>query len=127
MRGRVMLARKTTSVIITFIVLLVVSVCVVWYLTSTNRSKPTATVQKITIAQAGDFFLYAPLYVASDAGLFSKNGLEVRLISTGGDEKTWAAVISGDAQFGVADPTFVAISATRGQPGRVIATDFSVS
>lgn len=78
--------------------------------------------KSITIAQFGDFFLYAPLYVAIDAGFFQRHDLDVSLVSTGGDEKTWAAVVSGDASFGVADPTFVAIAASRGQPGKVIAT-----
>jgi len=76
----------------------------------------------ITIAQFGDFFLYAPLYVALDGGYFEAEGLKVTLISTGGDEKTWAAVMSGNAAFGVADPTFVAVSGARGNPGVVVAT-----
>jgi len=75
----------------------------------------------ITIAQFGDFFLYAPLYVAVDEGFFRKHGLDVSIVNTGGDDKTWAAVLSGSAEFGVADPTFVAISATRGQNGIVVA------
>jgi NitT/TauT family transport system substrate-binding protein len=87
------------------------------------RRKPDQPkLKKITIAQAGDFFLYAPLYIAKDAGFFEKKGLDVSLVSTGGDDKTWAAIISGSAQFGVADPTFVAISDKRGQPGRVVAS-----
>src|ERR1035437_1383922 len=76
--------------------------------------------ERVVIAQAGDFFLYAPLYVAIDGGYFSAEGLDVTLTTTGGDEKTWAAVISGNASFGVADPTFVAISEARGVPGRVV-------
>ncbi len=76
--------------------------------------------EKVVIAQAGDFFLYAPLYVAIDGGYFTEEGLDVSLITTGGDEKTWAAVISGNANFGVADPTFVAIADARGVSGRVI-------
>ncbi len=79
-------------------------------------------VRKITIAQFGDFFLYAPLYIAIDAGFFTERNLDVRLISTGGDDKTWAAVMSKDASFGVADPTFVAIADARGQPGSVVAS-----
>lgn len=75
---------------------------------------------KLTIAQAGDFFLYAPLYVAVDGGMFKREGLDVSLVSTGGDDKTWAAVIGGSAKFGVADPTFVVVSGQRGEPGRTI-------
>jgi NitT/TauT family transport system substrate-binding protein len=83
---------------------------------------PTRTdKQKVVIAQAGDFFLYAPLYVAIDGGHFDDQGLDVSIVTTGGDEKTWAAVISGNASFGVADPTFIAISDARGVPGRIIA------
>jgi NitT/TauT family transport system substrate-binding protein len=78
--------------------------------------------QAITIAQAGDFYLYAPLYIGADKGFFKENGLDVSIVSTGGDDKTWAAVISGSAQFGVADPTFIAIASERGQPGKIIAT-----
>lgn len=77
--------------------------------------------EKVVIAQAGDFFLYAPLYVAIDGGYFAEEDLAVSLVTTGGDEKTWAAVISGNASFGVADPTFIAISDARGVPGRVVA------
>ncbi len=82
---------------------------------------PPETPARITIAQAGDFFLYAPLYVAVDAGYLRRQGLEVSIVSTGGDDKTWAAVTSGSAMFGVADPTFVAVSGLRGEPGRAIA------
>lgn len=78
--------------------------------------------QRITIAQAGDFYLYAPLYVAADRGFFSDRGLDVSIVSTGGDEKTWAAVISGSAEFGVADPTFIAIASQRGRAGKIVAT-----
>lgn len=77
--------------------------------------------QKVTIAQFGDLLLYLPLYIAKEEGIFAKHGLDVEIISTGGDDKTFAAVISGSAQFGVADPTFVAIAQERGQKGRVIA------
>jgi NitT/TauT family transport system substrate-binding protein len=85
---------------------------------ATAQTPPT----RITIAQAGDFYLYAPLYVAKDKGFFAKRGLDVSIVSTGGDDKTWAAVISESAQFGIADPTFIAIASQRGQPGKIIAT-----
>lgn len=83
---------------------------------------PPSQLEEITVAQAGDFFLYAPLYVAVDAGLLRKRGISATLVSTGGDDKTWAAVIAGDAAFGVADPTFVAIADARGRGGMVVAS-----
>lgn len=60
--------------------------------------------------------------MALDKGYFAEEGLNVNLISTGGDEKTFTAVASGNAQFGVADPTFVAIAREHGQGGKVVAS-----
>jgi len=77
--------------------------------------------EKITIAQYGHFLLYMPLYVALDKGFFKEQCLDVKIISTGGDEKTFTAISSGNAQFGVSDPTFVAIARQRGQGGKVVA------
>ncbi len=81
----------------------------------------SAVPQEITIAQYGHVFLYLPLYVAKSKGYFQEQGLKVKLVSTGGDEKTFAAVASGSAQFGVADPVFTAIAREQGKGGKVIA------
>lgn len=75
----------------------------------------------VTFAQFGHVFLYMPLYVAKDRGFFKQQGLEVKLVSTGGDEKTFTAVSTGNAQFGVSDPTFAAIARERGRGGKVVA------
>lgn len=111
------MTKKTLAILVAIAALLLVVVIVLKY----KRPTPP-TQQSITIAQAGDFYLYAPLYIAADKGFFANNGLLVTIVSTGGDEKTWAAVISGSAQFGVADPTFIAIANQRGQPGKIVAT-----
>ncbi len=91
-----------------------------------RRTQPAIPVDnskvKIKVAQFGDVFLYLPLYIAKDMGFFEKQGLDVEIVSTGGDDKTYAAVISGDAQFGIADPTFVAIASSKGQGGQVVAS-----
>jgi NitT/TauT family transport system substrate-binding protein len=77
--------------------------------------------QSITICQWGQALIYLPLYIAQHEGLFDKQGLKINLISGGADDLTWAAVTSGNAQFGVADPVMVAIQAEQGGvPGRVI-------
>ena len=90
--------------------------------TSTNNNNGGQQAAKIKVAQFGDVFLYMPLYIAKDKGFFQQQGLDVDIINTGGDDKTFAAVISGDAQFGIADPTFVAIARSKGQSGQVIAS-----
>ncbi|MCA1579167.1 MAG: ABC transporter substrate-binding protein [Acidobacteria bacterium] len=105
--------------VLALVVLLVLGVVII-YKKYSRTNGPTT--QRVVIAQAGDFFLYAPLYVALDAGFFKEEGLDVSIVTTGGDDKTWAAVISNSAQFGVADPTFVVASSERGQPGKVVAS-----
>jgi NitT/TauT family transport system substrate-binding protein len=99
-------------------VLILVGISVIAYLATLKRS--TARQKRVVIAQVGDFFLYAPIYVALDAGYFRDQGLDVEIVSTGGDDKTWAAVLGGSAMFGVGDPTFVAVSSERGQGGAVV-------
>jgi NitT/TauT family transport system substrate-binding protein len=84
------------------------------------RKEGTA-LRPITIAQFGHVFIYLPLYVAKQKGFFREQGLDVQFLDTGGDDKTFAALIGGSASFGVADPTFAAISAEHGQAGRVVA------
>lgn len=102
--------------------ILLLSIYGLWSRRTISHPGDPDTTRKITIAQFGDFFLYAPLYVAVEGHLFSDEGIDVTIVNTGGDDKTWAAVIGGSAQFGVADPTFVAVSAARGQNGIVIAS-----
>lgn len=80
----------------------------------------TDSPRSVTVAQFGDLLLYLPLYIAKEEGLFAKRGLDVRIISTSGDDKTYAAVASGQASFGIADPTFAAIANSQGHRARVI-------
>lgn len=82
----------------------------------------TQKLTKITIAEYGEFPLYVSLYVADAKGFFRKQGLDVTIVPAGGDEKVFAALLAGDAQFGVSDPIFVAISGEKGQPGKVVAS-----
>ena len=94
------------------------------YLFNSNRapiqSGETGPLQNITVSQAFDVFLYAPLYVAEKKGYFREEGLNVSIVTAGGDEKAFASLISGDAQFAVGDPTFVAIAGEKGQRGVVV-------
>jgi len=90
--------------------------------TSVNAPDGAKTVKDITICQYGDLLIYLPLYIAADQGYFEQQGLRVKFINGGGDDKTFAAVASGAAQFGVSDPTFTAIAREKGQPAVVVGT-----
>ncbi|MBI1326436.1 MAG: hypothetical protein GC136_02220 [Alphaproteobacteria bacterium] len=82
-----------------------------------------ADLEKVTIAQFGKekFLLYLPLYVAMEEKIFEKNGIEVNLKFAGNDDQIFASVISGNADFGMGDPIFTAISKDKGGPGKVVA------
>ncbi|MPM60167.1 hypothetical protein SDC9_107015 [bioreactor metagenome] len=82
----------------------------------------TQSLEKVQVAQFGEVFIYMPVYLAESKGFFKEEGLEISLTSTGGDDKTFAALISGSATFGIADPTFAAIATEKGQGGKVIAS-----
>jgi NitT/TauT family transport system substrate-binding protein len=102
-------------------VTVVILASVIFY-TTTARAQNAAP-EKITVAQFGNarILLYLPLYVAMEEGLFAKRGLDVSLKYAGGPDQVFAAVMSDDAQFGVADPAFTAISHEKGGPGKVVA------
>ena len=73
-----------------------------------------------TVNEAFEHLLYIGLYVAKDAGFFEKQGLDVNIQTGGGDDKAFAALTSGTAQFAQGDPAFVAIANEKGWDGRVI-------
>ena len=103
------------------LILLAIIVGTTFYLTRENRSTNNQLTE-VKVAQFGEFFLYMPLYIADHAGFFKEEGLSINITNTGGDDKTFAAVISGAADFGIADPTFVAIASEKGAKGKVIAS-----
>lgn len=84
-----------------------------------KTEKPSTQVTDITICQWGQALIYLPLYIAQEEGYFKEEGLNVTITNGGGDDLTWAAVQSGNAQFGIADPTMIAVAA-KGKEGRLI-------
>lgn len=77
---------------------------------------------KLRVAQTGDFLLYGGLYLADEENYFADEGLEIEISNTGGDEKSVAAVIAGEADIGVGDPTFAGIAKSRGLDVKVFAS-----
>ena len=106
---------KSNKIILGIVIAIILIGGIIYF---TNKS---STPEKITIAEFGEVFIYAPLYVADEKGFFEEEGLDVEIFPAGGLDKTWAAVVSGSAQFGVADPMITAISGEKGQPGVVVA------
>ncbi len=90
-------------------------------LSETGSGNQLQQKQKVVISEAFELFLHAPLWVAYEKGYFQDEGLDVTITIAGGDEKTFASVLSGDADFSVGDPVFAAISGEQGRPGVVVA------
>jgi len=105
----------------TIIIAVILIVLIGGYFVFKQDSRPVES-PKVTISEAFEVFLHAPLWVAYEKGFFKDEGLDMNISIAGGDEKAWAAVVKGEAQFAVGDPMFVAISGDRGQQGRVVAS-----
>lgn len=78
----------------------------------------------VVIAQWGSekYLIYLPVYIAQEEGFFAKRGLNVEIEFSGNDDQVFAKVLRGDAQFGVGDPIFTAISRQQGADGIVVAS-----
>ncbi len=107
--------------------MLVLLLCISMFLNfgcskSKEESSKVVAPHKLTVAQFGHLLIYYPIYLAKQKGFYDKNNLDVNFVSTGGDDKTFAAVSSGAALFGVADPAFVAIAREKGLKAKIVGT-----
>lgn len=77
----------------------------------------------VVVAQWGQekYLIYLPLYLAQEKGFFEKEGLNVSTKYSGNDDQVFATVLRGEAQFGIGDPVFTAISREKGARGKVVA------
>ncbi|MBK7340790.1 MAG: ABC transporter substrate-binding protein [Saprospiraceae bacterium] len=90
---------------------------------SCNTEKPkTNEATKITVAQWGQekYLIYLPFYIAQEKGFFKDEGLDITVKFSGNDDQVFATVLKGEAQFGIGDPVFTAISREKGAKGKVI-------
>lgn len=108
-------------------VLLVLALLAVFVLTACGEKQGSETedaVSDVVVAQWGSerYLIYLPLYIAQENGYFEDENIEVSLEYSGNDDQVFAKVLRGDAQFGVGDPIFTAVSRQRGADGVVLAT-----
>lgn len=87
-----------------FIILILITTLALCTVITHNKNEVDNTLEKITLAEVTHSIFYAPLYVAIENGYFEDYGIEVDLILTSGADKVSAAVISGDADVGLAGP-----------------------
>lgn len=77
--------------------------------------------KKVVINEAIRTLLYVPLYHAVEMGYFSESGIDVDIVTGGTATNSFAALISGEAQFSQADPMYVPISREKGGKTKVVA------
>lgn len=89
-----------------------------------QQASPDTTTRNVTIAQWGQarYLIYLPVYLADSQGFFANHHIHADITFSGNDDQVFATVARGDAQFGVGDPIFTAISSERGLPGVEVAT-----
>lgn len=86
---------------------------------TTNQSSQET--RKIVINEAARTLLYIPIYYALESGYFRDAGLDVEIVTGGTATAAFAAMISGEANFSVADPMYVPIAQEKGGDARVVA------
>lgn len=77
--------------------------------------------RRVVINEALRTLLYLPLYHAQERGFFRDAGLDVEIVTGGTATASFAAMLSGEAQFSQADPMYVPISREKGAKTKVVA------
>ena len=82
-----------------FIFLITITLCLIIFW---PKEKKKDNYIDITLAEVTHSVFYTPLYVSIENGYFKKEGLNIKLLLTPGADKVSAAVLSNDAQIGLA-------------------------
>lgn len=90
-----------------------------WYLARSARQP--APLHKIVVNVAARTLLSLPLYVALDQHYFEQEKLDARIVTGGTAASSFAAMMSGEAQFSQADPMYAPIRRAKGADAVVVA------
>lgn len=87
----------------------------------TGSAPSNQPLKRVVINEALRTLLYIPLYHAVEQGYFRDAGLDVQIVTGGTATNSFAAMLSGEAQFSQADPMYVPISREKGGQTKVVA------
>jgi len=87
----------------------------------TTSSNGGADTRRVVINEAARTLLYLPLYHAVEQGYFKDAGIDVEIITGGTATNSFASMLSGEADFALADPMYVPISREKGSQTKVVA------
>lgn len=88
--------KKKILIIVLLTILIIISII------NNHKKIDDTKLTKVTLAEVTHSIFYTPLYVAIENGYFEDYDIEIDLILTSGADKVSAAVISGDADVGLA-------------------------
>lgn len=112
---------KQKRVLLSIIALFVIAAAIVGYFALRSKDPANVVPKKVIINEAVKNLLYLPLYHAKEKGFFAEEGLDVEIITGGTATNSFAAMLSGEANFSQADPMYVPISREKGSRTKVVA------
>ena len=77
--------------------------------------------RKVVVNEAARTLLYLPIYHAVERGYFREAGVDLNIITGGTATASFAAMLSDEAAFSLADPMYVPISREKGGETKVVA------
>ena len=83
--------------------------------------QPSTSLKKVVINEAVRTLLYLPLYHAIEKNYFRDEGIQVDIVTGGTATNSFAAMLSGEADFSQADPMYVPISREKGGKTKIVA------
>jgi NitT/TauT family transport system substrate-binding protein len=116
-----MTTRKKLIIIFSVLVAISAIIAVGFYRRSPANSNDGKQRKKVVINEAVRTLLYLPLYHAKEKGYFTDEGLDVDIVTAGTATNSFAAMVSGEADFSQADPMYVPISREKGGKTKVVA------
>lgn len=112
---------KNRNVIVGIIVIVLVAGGLWFVISRQNGQKSDLAQREVVINEAVRTLLYLPLYHAEHHGFFEREGVKVKIVTGGTATASFAAMISGEAEFSQADPMYVPIAREKGSDAKVVA------
>ncbi|MGN0482282.1 MAG: ABC transporter substrate-binding protein [Lachnospiraceae bacterium] len=78
--------------------------CLISVFTEKQTKTKKADLTPVTLNEVAHSIFYAPMYVAIENGEFEKEGLDLKLVTGFGADKTMTALLSGEADIGFMGP-----------------------
>jgi NitT/TauT family transport system substrate-binding protein len=106
--------------LLSLLALVLVAGALFWFRNPRHATERPTARTPIVINEAVRTVLYLPVYHALERGYFSDENLDAQIVTGGTATNSFAAMMSGEAQFSIADPMYVPIALQQGGQAKVI-------